>query len=46
MSEAKNQLKKSLEEKKLQALEAAKKAKVKAKKGVKGKADEDEVPEE
>jgi hypothetical protein len=43
MFDAKNTLKKSLEEKKMQAIEAAKKAKVKAKKATKGKADEDEV---
>jgi hypothetical protein len=46
MFEAKNTLKKSLEDKKMQAIEAAKKAKIKAKKGTKGKADEDDVMDE
>jgi hypothetical protein len=35
-----------LEDKKLQAIEAAKKAKAKVKKGTKGKADEDDAPED
>ena len=43
--DATNALKKSLEEKKLQAMEAAKKAKAKAKK-TKGKADEEPIEEE
>ena len=46
MFDANNTLKKSLEDKKMQAIEAAKKAKAKVKKGTKGKADEDEVNDE
>jgi len=42
LDDANNTLKKSLEDKKLQAIEAAKKAKAKAKKG-KGKADDEPV---